>query len=380
MSENYDDFESYEEESPARNPLHKLLVISFAVFAIAFGSTYAANINIGTGTSEFGQGIQVQSACDQNIYVKTAAAFNNSLSADNSSFGVETVTVSDIAASCIGKTFKLNLFDSTTSVALNSSPITVSFSANPTNGQTYNGSTWSSGTTDLEVLGGRLVAATIDTTGTGLDSRSGKTSFSVAGIVTSANAKVQSVNVSRVSLESTKYVEIYSLGETGPAGGTIFMTPDTLGNPTGKYFEFAPVDVETSVAWATGYSGVPGFNSAPGMAIGAGQSNTATIVSKSTGGGAISAANYSNNGYQDWFLGSANELNALCMYARGIITTKNPTTQSCNTGTLTGTWAAAYTGSSTRGYDAYTWRIRMDGYGLDFNSANGAVRPIRMFS
>jgi hypothetical protein len=36
----------------------------------------------------------------------------------------------------------------------------------------------------------------------------------------------------------------YSIGDTGPAGGKIFITPSTSGNTTGKYFEIALVGSE----------------------------------------------------------------------------------------------------------------------------------------
>jgi hypothetical protein len=370
------------EEADSGAPRNKFWSIVLAIFMISFGSTYAANISINTGQpSEFGQGIQVTSGCDANIYINTTAGFTNSSGASNSAFGVETVTVSDIAASCVGKSFKLNLFDSTTSASLNASPIIISYAASPTNGQTFNGSTWSSSAADIKVSGATLVRATIDTTNSGLDSRAGKTTLSIAGITTSGSAKVQSANVSRVSLESTAYIGIYAIGDAGPGGGTIFMTPSTAGNNSGKYFEFAPVDVETSIGWGSNYSGVSDSTGAARLAIGAGQANTAEIIAKSTGpGGARSAAAYTNNGYSDWFLGSGYEVNALCMYARGTISTRNPATQNCNTGSLSGTWSNEYITSSVRGYDGYMWRIIFTGYGIDFNHPAGAVRPIRMFA
>ena len=367
------------EEVEQAAPRNKFFLVALAIFAISFGSTYAANISINTDrSSEFGQGIQVTSGCDTNIYVDATARFTNSSNAGNSAFGVETITISDIAASCIGKSFKLNLFDSVTSASLNSSPITISYAASPTNGQTFNGSTWSSGAADIKVLGANLVRATIDTTGTGLDSRAGKTSLSLTGAVTRANAKVQSVNVGRVSLESTKFIEIYSLGDTGPGGGTIFMTPGTLGNATGKYFEFAAADVASNVYWATGYSGVAGLNNEAGFAIGAGATNTAYILARSTGGGAHLAAAYSNNGYTDWFLGSLYEMQGMCMYAKGL-RNLNPTVDNCTGGTLVGTWANEYITSSTRGYDNYTWRMYMTSIGKGFDHPAGAIRPLRMF-
>jgi hypothetical protein len=369
------------EQRPKKSPAKKFLFVALGIFSISFGSTYAANISIGTGGGvEFGQGIQVASACDASVFVNPIAAFVNSSSASNTSFGVETVTVTDIGAGCIGKSFRLKLFDSTTSVALNTTPVIVSYSATPTNGQTYNGSTWSSGAASLAVTGAKLASATIDTTGTGSDSRVGRTSLTLNGIFASASTKVQSASVGRVTLESVAYIPIYSVGEAGPAGGTIFITPTSLGNSTGDYFEFGPVDIEASMQWATGFSGAPVRTSAENLAIGGGKANTAVVAPLSSGGAIRAADAYVVNGYSDWFLGSRDEMNALCMYARGILATKNPAVDTCNTGTLSGSWASSYMSSSGRYWDGYAWRVVMTGYGWDFTTAAGAVRPIRQFS
>jgi hypothetical protein len=41
----------------------------------------------------------------------------------------------------------------------------------------------------------------------------------------------------------------YEIGDTGPGGGKIFITPLTTGNTTGKYFEVAPIETEVSRTW-----------------------------------------------------------------------------------------------------------------------------------
>ena len=363
-------------DRPAQNNHKKLLTVALAIFCLSFGGTYAANISLNTGGgSEFGQGIVATTGCDAYIEISPATTFANSSSASSSAYAIETLTVSDIAASCAGKSLKVNLYDTVTSTSLTASPIVISFVASPTNGQTFNGSTWSSGSADLKVSGATLSGATINTTTNGADSRAGKTSLILTKIYSTGTTKVAATGIGRVVMESVTYIPIYVIGDTGPGGGTIFLTPSTPGNPSGNYFEFAPADVESNVSWGTGCTGVTGKVNT----IGTGVRNTADIVAKCTGGGAISADNYVNNGVSDWFLGSGYEMNAVCMYARGIIATKNPSTEACNTGTLAGGWSNEYTSSSTRGYDGYTMRVVFTGYGLDFNYAPGAVRPIRMF-
>lgn len=378
MAQYHDDPIEVEEVTSSK----KLLTVALGVFAIAVGSTFAANINISSGgPSEFGQGIQVSTTCDPNIVVTPTATFSNAKTATIDSYTVESITVTDIAAACAGKSFKLNMYETSSAAPLNASPVTISFASSPTNGQSFNGTTWSGGTTDIRVLGGTLTAASIDTTGTGVDGRSGRTSITVVNVKNSSNLKVKSALVGRITMESAEYISIYALGDTGPGGGTIFLTPATLGNPTGKYFEYAPAYASTSTNPATGtYSGILDKTNTAGRAIGAGLANTNDITSKSTTGGAWDARNYSNNGYSDWFLPSNKELQAVCMYVRGILETRNASTDACSGGTLTGSWPYEIISSSTRGYDTYTWRGYFTSIGEGFNWQPGAVLPVRMFN
>jgi len=117
-------------------------------------------------------------------------------------------------------------------------------------------------------------------------------------------------NIGDVSL-----TQPYSIGDTGPAGGKIFITPDTAGNSTGMYFEAAPTASQVQRSWATGgnqSSAVPG---AAGTAIGTGAQNTVDIVAQSGNLAATSAARYASdyeyNNFSDWFLPSIDELQEL---------------------------------------------------------------------
>ncbi len=107
----------------------------------------------------------------------------------------------------------------------------------------------------------------------------------------------------------------YVIGAIGPAGGIIFMTPTSAGNTTGKYFEAAPADLSTLMAWCSNTTGALGGT---GTAIGTGEANT-TAMASCTSGAAFSASAYSygtSTIYTDWFLPSLDELNQLCKYAR----------------------------------------------------------------
>ncbi len=105
----------------------------------------------------------------------------------------------------------------------------------------------------------------------------------------------------------------YAIGDTGPAGGKIFITPSTSGNSTGKYFEAAPADLSTELAWC---SDITNLLEVSGTTIGTGALNTAKMLLTCTSGAAFSAdaylsPTYDSTTYSDWFLPSKAELNQL---------------------------------------------------------------------
>ncbi len=107
-------------------------------------------------------------------------------------------------------------------------------------------------------------------------------------------------------------VTTYAIGDTGPAGGKIFILPTTSGNTTGKYFEAAPTGTLGVLVWCPDSSGELGGT---GTAIGTGTENTATMLGTCTTDAAFQSDSYAvTNGsktYDDWFLPSKDELNQL---------------------------------------------------------------------
>ena len=94
----------------------------------------------------------------------------------------------------------------------------------------------------------------------------------------------------------------YAIGDTGPAGGLIFYDRDF-------YLEAAPIDQGTDVEWG----GAAIATGATATGIGAGETNTATIVA-TLGAGTYAAKicdDLDFGGYSDWFLPSFNELNLM---------------------------------------------------------------------
>ena len=98
----------------------------------------------------------------------------------------------------------------------------------------------------------------------------------------------------------------FGIGDTGPAGGIVFYVTDH-----GLHgLEAAPADQSSGAPW--GCLGTL-LNGAGGTAVGTGAQNTADIVAgcSESGIAARIANDYSLNGYDDWFLPSAGELDLL---------------------------------------------------------------------
>jgi len=131
------------------------------------------------------------------------------------------------------------------------------------------------------------------------------------------------------------------VGDTGPGGGKIFLTPSSSGNSTGYWFEAAPSNwysgTDKNNNWCHNTSYAIG-SGAQGTAIGAGYANTLAIVAYCTSGAAIDARAYRGGSLSDWFLPSDDELQAMyvarttlsmpatlnqCCPSSGIVTTQS---------------------------------------------------------
>ncbi|MEI7540601.1 MAG: hypothetical protein WCJ89_03890 [Actinomycetes bacterium] len=112
---------------PARGNIsthkRKLLfgIVAVAVVPFMF-STFAANVTIGTGTLEFGQGSQQAIACDDTIYISLGEEWHaNPTSSDTSNgfFRVRTATISNLnLETCLGRKVRLRLIDNSSSELL----------------------------------------------------------------------------------------------------------------------------------------------------------------------------------------------------------------------------------------------------------------------
>jgi hypothetical protein len=106
-----------------KSNLKSLAGLATVAAVAVLGSTLAANISLGSGSSiEFGQGVQVTSACDSAITLAPKVIFSNT--SGGGVFNFSTVSFSNVdSVACNGKTFQLNAYGDTlaTPLALSSS-------------------------------------------------------------------------------------------------------------------------------------------------------------------------------------------------------------------------------------------------------------------
>jgi hypothetical protein len=122
FDESYNSVDDYaSDESGSKKKYKGPVALSALVIvgALFLQNTLAANISLGTGAKlEFGQGVQVTTACSGSdvLTLTPNSSFVNS--SGNGSYYLSSVTVSGIPTSCQGVDFNLSVYDSTTSTAL----------------------------------------------------------------------------------------------------------------------------------------------------------------------------------------------------------------------------------------------------------------------
>jgi len=164
-----------------------------------------------------------------------------------------------------------------------------------------------------------------------------------------------------------------AVGQQGPGGGVVFMTPSTLGNTTGLFYEAAPStwsspSGDPMSAWCNNTSTLLGVATAAGTGAMDGANKTAVMLGVCTSGAANLADAYTVtvNGvvYGDWFLPSKGELNQ--MYV--------------NKTAIGGFASGGYCGSSEAGAGtAWYQYFGLGTQGSDYKSGTFYVRPVRAF-
>ena len=218
-----------------------------------------------------------------------------------------------------------------------------------------------------------------------VNSTTGVVTFVAAGtcrvsVSIAADATYQSASSAQVNFN-----QVYAVGDTGPGGGVIFMTPSTGANTTNKYFESAPsgwngTATDAIAQWCSATSRYLGSSGvAPQLlTIGSGQANTAAMITAGncTSGAANVASAYSGGSLSDWYLPSLNELKE--MYAQrttigGFVQMSEPGTAR----TFTTYWSSSEDSSQT--FYARSWSFLTNGNDNWSKSLKYGVRPIRSF-
>jgi hypothetical protein len=172
-----------------------------------------------------------------------------------------------------------------------------------------------------------------------------------------------------------------AVGDIGPAGGVVFMTPATSGN--GKYYEAAPAnwtgtdDLASVGAFCS--AGTLSTNSSVNdtqTAIGWGDTLTALFDAGCTGGVVKTVAALTLNGYSDWFIPNSGELAELKNIRTQVgLINANPAQWSVGT---YGYWAS--TGSSAVNAASLVTSSWTMGATTKTDLIHNMVRPVRMFT
>ena len=114
--------------APKKSNLKSLAGLATVAAVAVLGSTLAANISLGSGTLEFGQGVQTTAACDSSITLSPKVTFVNGT---NPQFYFSTISFSDVdtrtagssltsgGTGCSGKTLTLNAYGDTSATPIN---------------------------------------------------------------------------------------------------------------------------------------------------------------------------------------------------------------------------------------------------------------------
>jgi hypothetical protein len=173
-----------------------------------------------------------------------------------------------------------------------------------------------------------------------------------------------------------------SIGQTGPGGGLVFITPSTSGNTTGRYFEAAPSGWSGTAADPVGKfcTNAVLIAGASGTAIGAGETNTNLIANNATCG--ASAADTATalvlGGKDDWFLPSFDELKEMFSKLHKAV---GGALGGFNTG-LNTDYLSSSDDPTLIGYAMYGWFGSSDGvvgWGSTSKTQAWAYRPVRSF-
>ena len=171
-----------------------------------------------------------------------------------------------------------------------------------------------------------------------------------------------------------------SIGDIGPGGGVVFITPSTA-DGNGKYFEAAPAtwagldDLSTVASYCSNGNLNTG---ATNVGIGWGETNTAYAISQCLGGAVAKVKSFNDSnqtGYSDWFIPSTNELIELAK-----VRTQTGLLQVGSAWSIGryGYWSSTEANASVQS-SLVTSSWMMGGTNKS-DSVNNMVRPVRQFT
>jgi hypothetical protein len=102
---------------PLKAKVSALALISFTSYTL-LGTTYSANIQLGSGRVEYGQGVTQATACDSSITITPYATFANA-SGSAADYKLTTIKVTNVDSGCYGKNLIIRAYDSATATPLN---------------------------------------------------------------------------------------------------------------------------------------------------------------------------------------------------------------------------------------------------------------------
>jgi hypothetical protein len=231
-----------------------------------------------------------------------------------------------------------------------------------------------------------VTSDTFTVTYTGIAANINPTISAVSGLVSGDVISGATYNYS-ASAASCAAGGLCSIGQTGPGGGLIFITPTTVGNNTGRYFEAAPAGWSGSVTDPLGKlcTNATSVTGASGTAIGTGETNTDLFAASATCGPSVTdtATALVLNGKDDWFIPSFDELkemfSALHKAGGGALGGFNT---SGTVDYLSSSDNPSGVAPSGVGYAYYGWFGSSDGvagWGSTSKTTSLAYRPVRSF-
>ena len=273
---------------------------------------------VGSNTINFNQATGQITITDRAIatnsgaYTVTATADSTSPVYTEGSTTTTTITVTVNRVNLNTKSLTYNANTITTHGTANEEGISPSWSLADTAGITYS---IAAAETDGPIADGAGTKINIDL-GSGKITSTADVSVDNNGayvVTATADSTSPAYIADTMTTTTIMVVDTYKIGDTGPAGGKIFYVNENYETDDWRYLEAAPTEHEQDARWGAN------LKMATSTDIGTGRANTELIVAETEGYDRDIGTEYAAkicsefvlNGYDDWFLPSRDELDAL---------------------------------------------------------------------